>query len=140
MTLIDNLKTQLTRDEGRRLKPYKDTVGKLTIGVGRNLDDEGISPDECDLFLQNDILTHQAALSAALPWTDSLDEARRGVLIAMSFNMGLENLLHFKKTLALVQAGNYDAAGDEMLVGPWATEVGARAHRLSLQMKSGQWQ
>src|SRR4051812_2593023 len=149
MTMVSNLKEQLRRDEAVRLKPYRDTSeaigfegrpGKLTIGVGRNLDDVGVRPDEVELMLDNDIRHEQDMLQETLPWTQSLDEARLGVLLAMSFNMGLHKLLLFKKTLATIQAGNYDLAADEMLDSLWATQVGARAHRLALQMRSGIWQ
>jgi len=138
--LIDNLKTQLIRDESLRLKPYRDTVGKLTIGVGRNLDDRGITEAEADLMLENDIADHHQKLLENLPWTGQLDEARLGVLIAMSFNMGENRLEGFHQTLSLVKTGNYGAAADEMLNSTWANQVGARAHRLALQMKTGEWQ
>lgn len=136
MTILDQLK----RDEGLRLTPYKDSVGKVTIGYGRNLDDAGISQYEADLLLQHDITNASQDLRGALPWTEGLDEARRGVLLNMAFNMGIHRLLGFKITLAMVQSGDYDKAADEMLDSKWAEQVGARAHRLAVQMRSGEWQ
>lgn len=130
---------QLKRDESVVLKPYKDSVGKLTIGVGRNLDDVGIDAGEAEYLLRNDILRAGLSLSAALPWTDSLDEARRGVLLNMAFNMGIHGLLTFKNTLSLIQNGHYAAAAVAMLDSKWAAQVGARAHRLSQQMEQGVW-
>lgn len=136
MTIVDQLK----RDEELRLTPYKDTVGKLTIGYGRNLEDNGISQYEAELLLQHDLTNASQALRAALPWTEGLDEVRRGVLLNMAFNMGIHRMLQFKLTLGLVESGDYDKAADEMLNSVWAKQVGARAHRLSLQMRSGDWQ
>jgi lysozyme len=135
-----NILDQLKRDEGIRLHPYKDSVGKLTIGVGRNLDDVGISADEADYLLQNDLKTATSHLQSALPWALQLDDVRRAVLINMTFNMGIAGLLTFKNTLSLIQTGQYDKAADNMLESKWAEQVGPRAHRLALQMKTGTWQ
>lgn len=136
MTIVEQLK----RDESVRLKPYTDTVGKLTIGVGRNLTDVGISNDESDYLLANDIARARADLLRFLPWTTSMDEVQREVLTNMVFNMGVHRLLEFKRTLALIQTGNYDAASTEILNSAWAEEVNARAHRLSVQLRTGIWQ
>jgi len=133
------LEEQLIRDEGLRLKPYRDSVGKLTIGVGRNLDDEGITKEEA-FFLENtDISRHDAALYAALPWVKDLDDARQGVLRNMSFNIGVPGLLGFRQTLALIQQGKYAEAATEMLNSKWASQVGARAQRLAKQLEEGVW-
>lgn len=131
---------QLKRDEAVRLKPYRDSVGKLTIGTGRNLDDVGISADENDLMLRNDIERSRRDLFQHLPWVVQLDDARRGVLLNMTFNMGIGGVCAFKNTLALIQAGKYAEAADAMLQSKWAEQVGLRAHRLALQMEKGQWQ
>jgi len=133
------LQEQLTRDESLRLKPYRDSVGKLSIGVGRNLDDEGITREEAEFMLNNDIASHDAALFAALPWVKDLDDARQGVLRNMCFNMGIHGLLGFRQTLALIQQGKYAEAAEEMLNSKWATQVGARAQRLAKQLEEGVW-
>lgn len=135
-----NLVDQLKRDEAFRSKAYHDTEGKLTIGYGRNLDDNGIRQSEGEVMLANDIAEVEGQLHAYLPWTDGLDEARRGVLLNMAYNMGIVELLHFKQTLALVHDGDYEGAAKAMLESKWADEVGPRAHRLALQMKIGEWQ
>jgi lysozyme len=132
--------TQLKRDEGVRLKPYRDSVGKLTIGTGRNLDDVGISLEENDLMLRNDIERSRRDLFQHLPWVVCLDDARRGVLLNLTFNMGIGGLCAFRNTLALIQQGQYDKAAEAMLQSKWAEQVGPRAHRLAVQMQTGQWQ
>ena len=138
--MLEQLVPQLRRDEGVRLKPYKDTVGKLTIGVGRNLDDVGISAVEADTLLRNDIQRAVQDLNDKLPWTMQLDESRRGVLVNMAFNMGIAGLLQFKNTLAHIQAGRWADAAAGMLASKWATQVGPRATRLAKQMETGVWQ
>jgi len=136
LTIIEQLK----RDEGVRLKPYQDSVGKLTIGVGRNLDDVGITPDEADLLLANDVAHASKMLEQSLPWTQGLDDARLGVLLNMTFNMGIGSLMQFRTTLGKIQSGDYAGAAKAMLDSKWAEQVGGRAYRLSIQMESGQWQ
>lgn len=136
MTLVE----QITRDEGSRLKPYRDGAGKLTIGIGRNLDDKGISPAEEQMLLQDDIRDVQAGLQNALPWVYQLDEARRGVLENMAYNMGVQKLLSFRDTLSFVQRGMYEQAAHAMMQSLWATQVGPRAMRLAEQMRTGVWQ
>ena len=136
MTLQD----QLVRDEGLRLKPYKDSVGKLTIGIGRNLDDVGISKDEAMVLLSNDILAATKSLETAFPWTMALDEVRLAALINMTFNMGIGGLAKFKNFLAACQQGNWTEARNQMLDSIWAEQVGARAQRLAIQVETGEWQ
>lgn len=128
---------QLRLHEGERLKPYRDTVGKLTIGVGRNLEDRGITLEESAMLLANDIAAEERELLRALPWVAKLDEVRQRVLLDMAFNMGLAGLLGFKRTLATIQAGDYQAAATMMLDSKWAKQVGQRAERLSRMMATG---
>lgn len=129
---------ELRRDEGVRLKPYRDTVGKLTIGTGRDLDDVGISNEENDFMLQNDIDRACASLDDHLPWWESLDPIRQRVLVNMCFNMGINSLLGFTHTLASIQQGDWQGAHDGMLASHWAQQVGARAGRLATLMLTGE--
>lgn len=133
---MQTMVAELERDEGVRLKPYLDTVGKTTIGVGRNLTDVGISQDECDGLLQNDIARTAAWLDRNLSWWAGLDPVRQRVMISMAFNMG-GSLLSFVNTLAAIQSGDYAAASAGMLSSKWATQVGARAQRLAQMMLTG---
>ena len=133
-----SIKQMLIKHEGVSTKPYRDSVGKLTIGVGRNLDDEGVSKDEIDLMLTNDIFNHISDLDSHLSWWRGLDEIRQRVLLDMCFNLGIGGLLGFKKTLEFAKNGQYEQAGDEMLNSDWAVQVGDRAKELSEMMKKGE--
>jgi lysozyme len=135
---VTDLRAQLMRDETLRLKPYTDTTGHLTIGYGHNLT-EGIPEAIASALLDYDITVASADLFSHLPWTMQLDEVRRAVLLAMTFNLGIGGLLEFRKFLAHVQAGQWAAAAVEMLDSVWATQVGPRAHRLAKQMETGAW-
>jgi lysozyme len=133
----ERLRTQLEIDEELRLFPYRDTVGKWTIGYGRNLTDKGISRDEADYMLDNDIDEHIEKIRANLAFFDSLSEPRQMVLSNMAFNLGVNGLLGFKNTLAAVAEGRYEEAARMMLQSQWARQVGERARRLSEIMRTG---
>jgi lysozyme len=133
----DAMVRQLRLHEGERLKPYRCTAGKLTIGVGRNLEDRGITAEESAMLLANDIAAEERELLRALPWVATLDEVRQRVLLDMAFNMGIAGLLGFKHTLATIQAGDYKRAATMMLDSRWAKQVGQRAERLSRMMATG---
>jgi lysozyme len=128
---------RLIAEEGLRLKPYRDTVGKLTIGIGRNLDDVGISEDEARMLLEHDIDRAANQLDAALPWFVGLDAVRQSVLIDMVFNMGLGGMLSFHNTLTFIQQGNWAQAAAGMRDSLWARQVGRRALNLAAAMETG---
>lgn len=140
---VDNLIDQLKRDEGCRLKAYKCTAGVWTIGYGHTGDvKEGdtITQHQADQLLLFDIDKHKKELDKALPWAHTLDNARYGVLLNMAFNLGIRGLLGFKNTLRMIKEGKYQEAAKNMLLSKWASQVGNRARRLSIQMASGEWQ
>lgn len=129
-----SLKQQLMHDEGLRLHPYRDTVGKLTIGFGRNLDDVGITREEAEIMLDNDIEQVRSELSR-FDWFEQLDAKRRDVIMNMCFNLGLPTLLKFENMIAALSAHQYQRAADEMLDSLWARQVGKRAERLAKTMR-----
>jgi lysozyme len=128
---------ELERDEGCRLKPYEDSLGILTIGIGRNLRDVGISKTEAYILLHNDIERATVNLDQYLPWWRTLDETRQRVLMNMVFNLGIHRLLDFRRTLASIQGSNFEQAAKEMLDSAWAKQVGPRAIRLSERVRTG---
>lgn len=134
---LARLYAELTRDEGVRLKPYRDTVGKLTIGIGRNLDDVGISAEEAHYLLGNDVERSARALDDFLPFWRNLGPVRQRVLVNMAFNMGIRRLLTFKFTLLMIEKGEYEKAAEGMLSSLWARQVGPRAQRLAEMMRTG---
>ncbi len=133
------LSAQLVLDEDKRRKPYRCSEGRLTIGVGRNLDDRGLSEDEIAYLLKNDIDAVERDLDRALPWWRELSQARQNVLANMCFNLGINRLLQFVKALDHMRARRYDAAASEMLNSKWARQVGDRAKRLAVLMRKGEF-
>ena len=133
MSIFEDLK----RDEGLRLKPYRCTAGKLTIGYGRNLEDRGITIEEAEYLLSNDIEIVCKNLSMRLSFFDDLDPVRKSALINMCFNLGLSGLMGFKKMLRAIEQSDYEQAAVEALNSRWANQVGDRAVRIADKIKNG---
>jgi len=133
---IEALKESLRIHEGLVLRPYTCPAGKLTIGIGKNLD-EGITIQQAYALLDLDIQTCAKELDRHFPgWTDHND-ARQNVLLEMCFNMGAPRLQGFHKMWGALQKNDYKAASDEMLSSKWAKQVGVRAVTLANQMRDG---
>ncbi|UQV23167.1 glycoside hydrolase family protein [Vibrio sp. J383] len=134
---METLATALIKKhEGLRLKPYRCSVGKLTIGYGRNLSDNGITLEEAEQLLQHNIdeVIQQAQ---TLPFFSALNDVRQAVIVDMIFNMGLPRFQKFKKTIALIEQQAWQAAANEMLNSRWARQVGNRSQTLSDMMRYG---
>lgn len=134
---IDILRLQLTRDEDKRARPYVDTKGKITIGIGRNLTDRGLSEAEIQFLFENDVKSSCDDLNQYLPWWKTLSDVRQRVLVNMCFNLGITRLLEFRKMLKALELGNYQLAATEMADSDWAQQVGNRAIRLEEMMRQG---
>ena len=156
----DLLMQKLVAHEGMRLDVYKDTLGINTIGIGRNLDDRGITKDELDwmdypsieyvysdgiteadaIYLaQNDVQIVEEELLRAHPCVDRLDAVRQLVLVDMAFNLGVPRLCKFKKMWAADEAEDFPTAAKEMLDSRWANQVKSRATKLAHAMHHGEF-
>ena len=136
---MTSLEDQLIDHEGLELSLYKCTGDKWTIGVGRNLDDRGITEDEARYLLKNDIAIVEEELLRAKPSVADLDAVRQRVLVDMGFNLGLPILLKFQNMWAAIEDEDWVDAAEQMLDSRWAKQVGRRAARLADAMRSGEW-
>lgn len=137
------IERQLIQDEGKVRFAYKDSLGFLTIGVGFLIDKArggGLDDDEIAFILQHRIDKRSAAVKAAWPWTQELDEVRYGVLINMSYQLGVSGVGEFHHFLTAMQVSDWETASKEMLDSEWAKQTPARAHRLAKQITTGVWQ
>jgi lysozyme len=125
----------IKKHEGLRLSPYKCTSGKLTIGYGRNIEDNGISKQEAEIMLFNDISSCEGELDLKIPIWRDLSEPRRAVLVNMVFNLGYPRFSKFKKMLKAIKEKDFNRAAAEMLDSRWARQVGNRAIELAEIMK-----
>lgn len=124
--------------ESVRRFPYEDSVGKVTIGVGRNLDDVGLSDDEVNFLHTND-LTRVWDEASSLSWFPGLDDVRKLIVLDMIFNMGLSRFLGFVNTIDALIHKDYMTAAREMIDSKWYRQTGRRAKRLTAAMASGEW-
>jgi lysozyme len=132
------LVNRLIRHEGMKLRAYFDSVGKITVGIGRNLEDNGISEEEAMLLLKNDLARVETLVCAAFPWFLSLSETRQEILMEMAFNIGVPRLMGFTRMLAALKRQDYEAAANEMMASRWASEVKGRAVELANLMRGDQ--
>ncbi len=135
----NNLKELLIKHEGIELKPYKCTAKKITIGIGRNLEDNGITQEEALYLLNNDITRIENEVTKKFTWFKNLNEARQDVILNMVFNLGLGGFMKFKNTIRFLETGQYSQAAIELLESAWADQVGDRAKELSKIMAKGSY-
>ena len=131
--------SQLKLHEGFRAKPYRCTEGYLTVGYGTNLDTRGISEDEAEELLLNDMCRVEQSLERH-GLLVGLNGARCAVLINMGYQLGINGLLKFEKTLNAVEAGQFELAAKEMIDSRWAEQTPSRAKELAEQMRTGEYQ
>jgi lysozyme len=136
----DHLVEQLKRQEGWRDHAYPDHLGFWTIGYGRLIDKRKggrITKMEGEMLLTNDIREKIAELRQNLPWFDSRPDHVKQALTNMAFQMGIAGLLKFKRTLAMVEAGDYEAAADNAANSLWAREQTPNRAREVLNLLRG---
>ena len=131
------IEADLERDEGYRQFPYTDSVGKLTIGIGFNLTDVGMSKDESLLLVRHRCERLHALLSERISGYDGLTEPRQRALISMAYNLGVGGLLKFHRMLGAMWEHDYEKAAIEALASQWASQVGERAERIAKLIREG---
>ena len=140
MDLIDTI---IRVDEGTgpyragRHFPYKDSMGYLTIGYGRNIQECGITDDEADAMLKFDTVNAWAQCRSQWDWFESLDQIRKAVLVSLVFNMGIMKVCEFKKMLSALSVKKYDTAANELQDSEWFSQVGRRGNRLVGMLRTG---
>ena len=138
----DKLIKMLKVHEGVETYAYKCSENKTTIGVGRNVDKNGglgLSDDEVDYLLQNDINRVILELNSEYDWFSDLDDIRQDAMIDISFNLGQTRLRAFKNALAAMSEGDWDEAADQFMDSRWSEQVGIRAKNLTEMIRSGSY-
>ena len=138
---MEKLLEMLKRHEGVRSTVYLCSAGYETIGVGRNISSSGmgLSDDEVNYLLENDIERVIKELSSEYPWFNSLDDVRKDAMIDISFNLGATRLRGFKKALAAMEVADYTLAAKEFLDSKWSRDVKGRAHELASMIATGEY-
>ena len=128
--------------EGVETHAYECSASKITVGVGRNIDPEGgigLSTDEINYLLQNDIDRVYSELDNEYNWFAGLDQVRQDAMIDISFNLGQTRLRAFKNALAGMARGDWRAAADEFMDSRWSKQVGNRAKTLTEMIRTGEY-
>ena len=136
--LVEMLKVH----EGVETHAYKCSASKITVGVGRNIDPEGgigLSDDEVDYLLQNDIDRVVSELDSEYGWFAGLDDVRQDAMIDISFNLGQTRLRAFKNALAGMASGDWNEAADQFMDSSWSGQVGNRAKELTQMIRTGSY-
>lgn len=140
---ITNITEQLREDEGERLTAYQDTEGYWTIGIGVLIDARkggGITKEESELLFNNRLNKKEMELMDKFPKYYSLDKVRQGVLLNMSYQLGVNGVLAFKKMLSAINVNDWNEAARQMKDSKWYRQTTNRAERLIKQMQTGEWQ
>lgn len=134
------MKSQLIRDEGWKTRPYRDTKGKLTIGVGRNLDDRNLSPNAIHLMLNEDVMLAIVTASDIFGAAefDSWGDARQQAICNMIFNLGETNFRKFFNLIGAIKIHDWNAAAKHALDSLWARQVGVRASRIAHMLRTNE--
>jgi len=133
----------LRRHEGVRQYVYKDHLGYETIGVGRCIREGvgmGLSDEEIDYLLLNDIKRCTEELNDRFPWFKDLNIVRQDAMVNLCFNLGISRLSKFKKSLAHMEASRFSEAADEFLDSRWSKQVGKRAIEVTDMIRTGEYQ
>ena len=127
----------LKEDEGYRQMMYLDTMGIPTIGYGRNLRDRGVTQEEATYLLSNDIAASEQDCERNFAFWWTIPSAAQDVLVCLAFNMGISKLQEFHKTLAHIEKGEWQEAGNQLLQSRWAHQVGVhRSHRMADMLRN----
>ena len=135
MDTMTDLQLMILHHEGKRAKPYVDSVGKMTIGIGRNLTDKGLSEDEIIHLFNNDVADAIEDVRHCFSCYDQLSRPRQMVLVDMAFNMGRDSLSKFVRFIGAVHREDWQDASNEMLDSKWAEQVRVRAIVLARMMR-----
>ena len=136
---MNKLIEQLKIHEGFRSTVYTCSGGKKTCGYGRNLEDIGISEEEAEMLLKNDIYEATNQLLNAFPWMATFSDARISAMINFTFNVGIGTVRKFSNTIEYLKNEDWEAAADEMMDSKWAEQVGDRAIQITEQIRTGRW-
>jgi lysozyme len=134
---------RLVDDEGEVLHEYKDHLGYSTIGIGVLIDERkggGITQEESRYLFRNRLGARLAQCSNKFEWWQTIDDVRRGVIVCMAYQLGVNGVANFKKMCAALRIRDYNTAAMEMLDSTWAKQTPARANRMARIMRSGQWE
>ena len=143
---LEQLRKELTEDEGCVYEVYNDHLGYPTFGIGhlvRESDPEHgeeigtpVSEDRVIEAFESDIETVLSDCDTLYHKFESLPEEAQLIIANMMFNLGYPRLSKFKGMKRGVDSEDWNAAADEMVDSRWYKQVTNRANRLVERMRS----
>ena len=137
MDVYDYSRYLIVKHEAKRKKPYLCTANKTTIGIGRNLDDKGLSDNEIELLFLNDYKDAVKTCSILFSNFSTIDLKRQAALIDMAFNLGHTRFRKFKKLINAVEYYKWSEAAIEAKDSDWYHQVGERGVRIVSILETG---
>jgi GH24 family phage-related lysozyme (muramidase) len=136
MSYLDIAAQHIAADEGRRKFPYVDTVGKITIGVGHNLTDDGLPDNLIDMLFDGDLERAESVCRQHILTFDALTDNRKAALMDMAFCLD-SKIGGFHDMIAAIARGDWKGAAAAELDSDFAREVGTRANRIADMLENG---
>jgi len=131
VTISLELLNSIRKHEGFRSKCYSDTLGFDTIGYGFAIKDLVLDEDICNIILQRKLESLIRSIEFKFKWYADLPNAVKDVVIEMCYQLGVNGVSKFKKTIEHLKCEEWELAADEMLDSKWAVQTPNRAKALS---------
>jgi len=136
---FEQLRQELIAEEGREKKAYRCTAGKLTAGIGRNIEEVEFTDDEIELMFSTDYQRVRADLPSIFPNFHKWPQELQHIVFNMRFQLGPKRFRGFKKLIAAAQKLDLAAMEKEMADSVWAKDkkrgTPERAKRLIERVK-----
>lgn len=124
--------------------PMKDAAGMLVVGYERKIGIVGVSEEEADIMLRNDLADVLRAIRRNVFGAPKLSEARLAVVAHLCLLLGVEHVRQLGEFWRAIAANDYETAADEMMLSAWPRFIGEqardkqRALDLLFMMRTGQ--
>jgi lysozyme len=132
---FNRLKESVKKHEGYRAKVYKDTLGYDTIGYGFAVKDLILDQDIASILLERKLIHLMTECYSSFPWLSSVPNDIKEVVVEMCYQLGVKGFSKFRKTIALLNSGDYIMASEEMLDSKWAVQTPNRAIEMSKKVR-----
>lgn len=138
-------KEMIKKHEGVRTKPYQDSLGLWTVGVGHLIGDgktlpkewdRELSMKEVDELFDKDYEEHKK-MAEKTPGYEKANEKGKAALIDLAFNMGGSWYKKFPNAAKALKEGNYEKAADELQNSQWYKQVKGRGVTIVGMIRDG---
>ena len=131
MTISLELLNSIRKHEGFRSKVYKCSESFDTIGYGFAIKDLVLDEDICNIILQRKLESLIRSIEFEFKWYADLPNAVKDVMIEMCYQLGVNGVSKFKKTIEHLKNEEWELAAEESLRSKWAKQTPNRAKALS---------